>query len=158
MKWHSIVFGMVMTQALVWGLISSSQAAEEPVNLAQGKTATASGVQEEYAAALAVDGNVETRWSSEFIDEQWLQVDLGSAQKIGKVVLVWETACAAEYKLQVSDDGKTWKDVASVTEGKAGEDVREFTPVKARFVRMLGSKRGTEWGYSIWEFKVYGVK
>jgi hypothetical protein len=26
----------------------------------------------------------------------------------------------------------------------------------ARYVRMYGTRRGTEWGYSLWSFEVYG--
>lgn len=160
MRLQSVAFWMVMVQMMVGGWVSTSRAADEPVNLAQGKTATASGAEgDDYAAAKAVDGDAGTRWSSEFKDDQWIQVDLGSAQKIGKVVLVWEAAFGSEYKIQVSDDAKTWKDVVSVTDGKGGEDAREFSPpVTARYVRMQGIKRSTEWGYSLFEFKVYAAK
>ncbi|MGX1574617.1 hypothetical protein [Cellulosimicrobium funkei] len=44
--------------------------AAEPVNLSQGKPATASSVQGDYAAARAVDGDLSTRWGSEFAEGQ----------------------------------------------------------------------------------------
>ena len=32
---------------------------------------------------------------------------------------------------------------------------REKVTGTARYVRMSGTERGTAWGYSLWEFKVY---
>jgi hypothetical protein len=29
-------------------------------------------------------------------------------------------------------------------------------PVSGRYVRLLGTQRGTAYGYSLWEFEVYG--
>ncbi len=141
------------------GWLLSPAMAAEPKNLALEKTATASSVEsDDYAASKAVDGKADTRWSSEFSDDQWLQIDLGTPQKIEKITIVWEPAYAAEYKLQASDDGKQWKDIVSVKDGKGGEDTQTFTPVTTRYVRMLGIKRGTEWGFSIFEFRVFAEK
>ena len=159
MRLQSIAYWLVLVQVMVWGWVSPSRAADEPVNLAQGKTATASGQEgDNFSAAMAVDGDPQTRWSSQFNDDQWLQIDLGSAQKISKVALMWEAAYGTQYKIQVSEDEKNWKDVASVTDGKGGEVAHEFAPVMARYVRMQGIKRATEWGYSLFEFKVYAAK
>ncbi|MEY9907296.1 hypothetical protein ABIA35_003525 [Catenulispora sp. MAP12-49] len=48
-------------------------------NLSQGKPATVSSIENSsYPASNAVDGNSSTRWSSQFSDPQWLQVDLGT--------------------------------------------------------------------------------
>ncbi|MEU7057554.1 discoidin domain-containing protein [Streptomyces sp. NPDC046197] len=52
-------------------------------NIALGKPATASSFQGSYGdcprtAANAVDGNLSTRWASDWSDPQWLQVDLGA--------------------------------------------------------------------------------
>ena len=67
----------------------------------------------------------------------------------------WETAYAIAYEIQVSDDKKRWETVSRVEDGDGGEDsIRFAKPAKARYVRMRGLKRATEWGYSLWEFKV----
>ena len=126
-------------------------------NLAKGKAAIASSVEiSERTADKATDGNDSTRWSSERSDDQWISVDLGSAQKIDKVRIQWEVAAAREYDVQVSDDTQMWTTVVHVTDGQGGVDVRQFTPVTTRYVRMKGIKRTTEYGYSIWEFGVFG--
>jgi hypothetical protein len=83
-------------------------------DLAQGKTATSSTVGDGNPASNAVDGNPRSRWSSEYQDNQWIQVDLGAAVSFDRVVLSWETAYAQTFKIQVSQDGQTWTDVASV--------------------------------------------
>ena len=66
-----------------------------PTLLSQGRSATASSQESaSFPAANAVDGNLGTRWSSQFSDPQWLEVDLGATHTISQVVLNWETAYA----------------------------------------------------------------
>ena len=78
-------------------------------NLALNKTVTSSSIQEKgMEAKNAVDGKKNTRWGSAFKDNQWIMVDLGSVQKVGKVVLTWEGAFAKEYKVQVSNDANNF--------------------------------------------------
>jgi beta-glucosidase len=127
------------------------------VLLSQGRPVMASSVQQgsTWVAANAVDGNTGTRWSSNFSDPQWLEVDLGAVHPITKVVLDWETAYAVAFQIQVSDDGSTWTDIYSTTTGGGGS---QTLPVSGagRYVRMYGTQRATQWGYSLWEFQVFG--
>jgi endoglucanase Acf2 len=122
--------------------------------LSQGKPATASSVEAGYPANLAVDGDAATRWSSAFADPQWIQVDLGSAQTLGRVELTWEAAYGQAYTIQTSANGSTWTTAATVTNGAAG---LRTIPVSgtARYVRVNGTARGTAYGYSLFEFKVF---
>jgi fibronectin type 3 domain-containing protein len=124
--------------------------------LSQGQPATASSVQGAgYAASNAVDGNLGTRWSSASSDPQWLQVDLGATHTINQVVLNWENAYAKAFQIQTSTDGTTWTTIYSTTTGTGGV---QTIPVSGsgRYVRMYGTQRGTGYGYSLWEFQVYG--
>ena len=57
------------------------------------------------AAQLAVDGNANTRWSSSFNDNQWLAVDLHEPRLIESVAINWNSAAAARYSIETSDDG-----------------------------------------------------
>jgi hypothetical protein len=127
------------------------------VLLSQGRPVTASSVQPDssWVAANAVDGNTGTRWSTDFSDPQWLEVDLGAVHSITKVALDWETAYAVAFQIQVSDDGTTWTDIYSTTSGGGGS---QTLPVSGsgRYVRMYGTQRATQWGYSLWEFQVFG--
>jgi len=125
-------------------------------NLALNKTATASSVEKKgMEAKNAVDGKMNTRWSSQFKDPQTFMVDLGSSQKVGKVVINWEGASGKEFKIQTSKDGKIWKDVVVKKDGKGRKETLTFKQEDARYVRLLGEKRNTGFGYSFYEFEVY---
>ncbi|HTR41247.1 MAG TPA: discoidin domain-containing protein, partial [Pseudomonadales bacterium] len=102
----------------------------------------------------AVDGNPTTRWSSAFSDPQWIQVDLGSVQNIGRVWLNWENAYATNYTIQLSSDNSTWTTVYTVTNGPGTINDLAVSG-SARYVRMYGTRRGTQYGYSLWDFQVY---
>jgi hypothetical protein len=124
--------------------------------LSQGKPATASSVENaSFPASAAVDGNTGTRWSSTFADPQWLQVDLGSTQPISQVVLNWEAAYASAFTIQTSANGTSWTNISPVTAGRAGVQTLNVTG-SGRYVRMNGTTRATPYGYSLWEFQVYG--
>jgi hypothetical protein len=123
--------------------------------LSQGKPATASSTENAGTpASAAVDGNTGTRWSSAFSDPQWLQVDLGSVQSIGSVVLNWEAAYASAFTIQTSTDGSTWTNITPTTAGQVGVQTLTVTG-SGRYVRMNGTARATGYGYSLWEFQVY---
>ncbi|HVV23579.1 MAG TPA: discoidin domain-containing protein [Pseudonocardiaceae bacterium] len=124
--------------------------------LSQGRPVTASSVNGGNAAADAVDGNTGTRWESAWSDPQWLQVDLGSSASISQVVLNWETASAKAYQIQTSADGTTWTTVYSTTTGAGGVETLTVSGT-GRYVRMSGTQRNTGYGYSLWEFQVYGT-
>ncbi|NUO55390.1 MAG: discoidin domain-containing protein, partial [Hamadaea sp.] len=85
----------------------------------------------------------------------WIKVDLGSAQTVGRVLLHWESAYGRAYRIEVSTDNSAWTTVWSTTTGNGGLDIDAFTPVSARYVRMTGVTRATSYGYSLWEFEVY---
>ncbi|GLX66707.1 discoidin domain-containing protein [Paenibacillus glycanilyticus] len=128
----------------------------ELVELAQGKAVTASSSESAHQAADANDGNSQTRWASDSSDPQWIQIDLGAPSLISRVKLDWEVAYGRAYKIQVSGDGENWTDVYSTTSGDGGSDIANFDEVSARYVRMYGTQRGTMYGYSLYEFKVFG--
>ncbi len=128
-----------------------------PVDLTEGQTIVASSAQDpnDLNAGMANDGDSETRWASAESDTESIYVDLGSSKSISRVVLNWEYAYGLAYIIQVSDDGSTWTDVVTVTDGDGGLDELTFDTVTARYVRMQGVTRGTIYGYSLWDFEVY---
>ncbi|MDH6224145.1 MULTISPECIES: discoidin domain-containing protein [Streptomyces] len=133
----------------------ASAAAEVP--LSQGRTAASSSDESPvHAAGLAVDGDTGTRWSSTAADNQWLRVDLGASASVTRVVLRWEAAHAADYRIQFSPDGTTWTDARKVTGGDGGTDTVDVSGT-ARHVRMYADRRATQWGVSLWEFQVFGT-
>ena len=142
------------------GFTDSDQVAVEvvelPENVALGKTATASSVENaSMSAANAVDGSQATRWASLFADPQWIAIDLGNRYDISQVVLSWETAAASAYDIEISDDGENWTSIYSTTTGAGGEETLDITGT-GRHIRMYGTVRTTAYGYSLFEFEVYG--
>ena len=68
-------------------------------NLALHKqTYTSSNESNSFSASNAVDGNVSTRWSSQFVEPSWIYIDLGNDVEINKVILRWEDAYAKKYE------------------------------------------------------------
>jgi hypothetical protein len=102
-----------------------------------------------------VDGNTGTRWSSAFADPQWIQVDLGSSQSLGRVELSWEAAYGRAYRIEASADGSAWTTLVNVA-GRTGGNETHAVDGTGRYVRMYGTERGTPYGYSLWELKVFG--
>ncbi|GAA1566505.1 MULTISPECIES: beta-N-acetylglucosaminidase domain-containing protein [Kribbella] len=107
-----------------------------------------------FTADLAVDGDTGTRWASGYDDASWLQADLGTPTRLGKLVLRWETAYGSAYRIQVSDDGTTWTTATEVTNGDGGVDTL-WLDTTARYVRLQGVHRATQYGYSLYELEVY---
>jgi beta-glucanase (GH16 family) len=124
--------------------------------LSQGHPATASSTENAGTpASAAVDGNTGTRWSSAFSDPQWLRVDLGASHTISRVVLNWEAAYARAFQVQTSADGNSWTTIFSTTTGTGGVQDLSVSG-SGRYVRVNGTQRATQYGYSLWEFQVYG--
>ncbi|MGW7288753.1 discoidin domain-containing protein [Streptomyces sp. NPDC054847] len=145
-----------MVAALV-GLLPAAPAQAAPVLLSQGRTVTASSQENGgTSAANAVDGNAGTRWSSAFADPQWIQVDLGASATVTQVVLAWEAAYAKGYRIELSGNGTDWTTAHSTTAGPGGTETLNVSGT-ARYVRMHGTARATQYGYSLWEFKIYGT-
>ena len=119
-----------------------------------------------YESSLAFDGKgtnetvdgKQSRWvSNRESNDEWIYVDLNDVYNISKVVLNWEGNGAKEYKIQVSNDGEEWIDISHVSDGDGGIDEFSYEDVTARYVRMLGIEVGSKYGYSLWEFEVYGT-
>lgn len=128
------------------------------INLAQGKEASCSGTENEAVngADKAVDGKADTRWSSRFQDNEWLEVNLGTCYLINKVRLIWEAAYATSYEIQISKDGVNYDKVYDKTGSTGGTQEVTFPTTEAVFVRLLCRQRATGYGSSLYELEVYG--
>lgn len=125
--------------------------------ISQGKATLASSVEVSGTPANAVtDGDGATRWSSAWSDPQWIRIDLGSAATITQVKLQWETAYASAFQLQTSTDLSTWTTIYSTTGGTGGTQTLAVSG-SGRYIRMYGTTRATGYGYSLFEFQVYGI-
>jgi beta-glucosidase-like glycosyl hydrolase len=138
--------------------VPSNGAVPTTANLALGKPVIASSTQSgAFPPAAVNDGNLTTRWESQYSDPQWIYVDLGQAVEVTRVKLTWESAYGKAYQIQVSNDAANWTPIYSTTTGDGGVD--DLTGLKGygRYVRMYGTVRALGYGYSPFEFEVYGV-
>ncbi|MBN1647246.1 MAG: discoidin domain-containing protein [Spirochaetales bacterium] len=134
-----------------------------PHNLALGKTVSVSSVENfegtELLGKYATDGDKTTRWGSGFADNQFLIIDLGQKTEIRKIVIHWESQYAAKYEIQISDDMTNWKTIIVQNHGNGGGMyMKERIPlsVSTRYIKLYGIKRRMEYGFSLYEFEVFG--
>jgi beta-glucanase (GH16 family) len=110
---------------------------------------------EDVSAGNLVDGDLKTRWSSEFSDPQWVMLDLGRIVNVSDIRLTWENAYAKSYDVEFSTDKNTWQKVSANDKCEGGiEEIRNLNQ-PARFIKFNFKKRATEWGYSLWEIEVF---
>ena len=147
-KYNTYVYQMDYTRpAQVYGQNS----------LAVGKPAFASSSEhgERLGPQNAFDAGITTRWASLPGQEQaWIYVDLGQSTAFGRVELAWEEAFARDYELQVSDDAQNWTTFYRTTNGAGGSEVIQ-QGATGRYVRLLMTKRGSTYWYSLWEISIY---
>ena len=129
-------------------------------NLALNQMAYASSTSFGTPGA-AVDGDTTTRWSSAWTgvtnaDTEWFMVDLGAIYSIKEVVLTWEAAYGREFLIEASADGTNWTALDHVTNGVGGTNDLAGLSGVGRYVKMQGIARGSGYGYSLWEFQVFG--
>ena len=168
-----------LAAAMFIGLATPMAAeAAEPVNLAQGKTATASESESgtNFTADKAVDGNAnrdangaqQSRWATNQLTndrEAWLQIDLGSAQAFQSFVIAWERTNITSYSIQISDtaNGTDWETVYEKTgDGNISginENIHLPEQKTAQYVRLyVDGYDGGDSGWksvSVYEFQIY---
>jgi hypothetical protein len=147
----------------------------EPVNLALKKAVVASSSgwmsthdgNKYFSPEFAVDGNLETRWASNFQGDAdpeaaWIFVDLGQKTEFKLIRIFWSGSYAEELNIEVSDDTATWQVVTEVktkaaefTQNGRWSNIRLDKPVAARYIKMNGKKPASKFGYSLFEFEIY---
>ena len=138
---------------------------DEPYNIAEGCNAYATSENGNDTALKATDGNLSTRWDSQRGSDDKneyypvdLTVDLGAELPIEQIVIYWEAAYATDFSLWVSSDDKIYTGVDSVS-GLFLSDERIYAvdvTTNARYVRLHCERRATAYGYSVYEFQVFG--
>ncbi|MEA3306059.1 MAG: discoidin domain-containing protein, partial [Candidatus Omnitrophota bacterium] len=118
-------------------------------------TATASSSEyPDLGPEKAIDGDYNTRWSSNHNHNEWLCIDFGAAKTFSTVVLNWEAAYGKSYELQISDDAQNWTTIYTEDNSDGGTDSIAVGEQTVRYLKMQGIQRATDWGYSLWEFSV----
>lgn len=154
-----VLYGVIV--ALIVSLfvsVSATEANGTSSLLSMNRSAYASSVEGNHFPELAVDGSLDSRWSSSWgMDSEWIYIDLGAAATIDRVVLHWENSYATAYQIQVSNDEYNWTTIYTIEAEDGGVDDLTLSG-QGRYVRMLGLERSMEaYGYSLFEFSVYGT-
>jgi cold shock CspA family protein len=137
---------------MLLGLIVKAQ------NLALGKPVNTSS--EDKAGNIksnAVDGNLNTRWTSEAgKDPQWIYVDLGKSYNVNTVKLTWKAGeCATDFKIEVSTNSTSWSLLKAVTGNTALiNNYANTLDGEGRYVRIYCTKRANNLGYSLNDMEV----
>ena len=104
-------YGYSIYELSVYGPASSA-------DLAVGRPTVASSFTTAYPPGNATDGNASSRWAVAVADravpDSWLQVDLGAAIEVDRVVIAWEAAYGAAYAIQTSTDAQSWNTAVAV--------------------------------------------
>ena len=119
---------------------------------------TSSGDENENnTAAKAADADLTSRWESAWgddvsdADNAWIQFDFGVKTAVGKMTLHWENAHAAEYAIYISDDAQNWYQLRYVVDSKGKTEEFFNLNMYARYLRIQGISRKTQYGYSLFE-------
>ena len=128
--------------------------------------------EEDLSAKNAIDGKLNTRWSSASGEPQWLILDLDDTYNIDKVIVSWGQDYAVSYKIETSEDRINWKEVYSTEAGKGKTETVTIPLVKAKYIKIDCIRKGEGQGpakagqgpakagrgFSISEISVYGKK
>jgi len=171
LSWKSSTDNINGLGSIVYDLVVNGQVREMnatnsnpfPINLAAGKTTVASTFEGTSTnASMAVDGSLNTYWSSAtgaLEGQDWIYVDLGEEFKISSANLRWTTDYAVGYKIQISNDAATWTDVKTVTGNST--TINNFTDIvgTGRYVRVLATlRRSANRRVRLVELQVFGNK
>ncbi len=141
---------------------------ELPVDLAFGAKTKASsyyrmnspGYDYTYKPSFATDNNNATMWkAADNSFPQTLEIDLGSVQKISRVMTQFEFASYYyQYLLEYSTNGKKWAVYADRSDNRvSGSPMIDDKEVEARFLRLkvLGAEKTGIYA-AVWNIKAYG--
>ena len=150
---RATTFGYSIFALEVYGSPSgggSNLAYNRPVTTTSNENTTNTG-------AKAVDANGTTRWSSAYANNQNFVVDLGANYNVNRVKIAWESAYARDYQIQFSTNNTSWTTVREFW-GKSSAATDDQTGLSgvARWVKIYCINRATQYGFSFWEFEVYG--
>lgn len=105
-----------------------------------------------------IDGNPQTRWSSQYADNQSITIDLKRPLMVSGARLSWEIATPSHYQLKGSGDGLVWQTMHTWQEGTRGPriDSADFAAAEVQYIRLYLKERATEYGFSLYEMELYG--
>lgn len=112
---------------------------------------TASTAAEGHGPESVLDADPETSWRSGALAEgQWLQVDFLKRHEYGGLIIEWDRDdYATAYQVQISQDGKQWQPVYTVSLGNGRRDYIYMPDAESRYLRLELQKSSRGRGYGI---------
>ncbi len=155
MKFGTIIKSSLISLALGTTMLS---AANYELVTSPATVVTASTTESyEYPASNLIDGNLSTRWASDFADNQEILIDLRESKFIDKIVLEWEAAYAKKFNVYFSNDNVNWNSGRYLYnyDGHVGTMEFEQDFSKFRYVKIELDQRATQYGFSLFEIQLY---
>ncbi|MFI5385377.1 MAG: alpha-L-fucosidase [Fimbriimonadales bacterium] len=126
----------------------------QPVDYAKGRPVKASNVYHgdlQYSPEKAVDGNDSTRWATDESEKQaWLEVDLGTARRIGSAYVTEAYDRIRKFQIEVWING-TWKSIYEGGPVRDGVEATFKTVVTSRVRLHVTDSTG---GPTVWSFEL----
>lgn len=106
-----------------------------------------------------IDGKLNTRWDTGEFQKpgQWFQVNMRSVKMINEVIIDasgHKDDYPRGYKIEVSDNGNTWKQVAVNANNSDVKVVAKFKAVKAQYVKITQTGSSSDKYWSIDELGI----
>lgn len=113
----------------------------------------------DYRANSAIDNNKNSRWASDWKDNESITFELDDERVVTGIKLLFENGQDSEFKILTSYDGVNFEEVKRVQKNtfRQQKDVFiTFEPSSAKYVRFQGVSRNNRYGYSIYDAYVVG--
>lgn len=126
------------------------------VSKAKAKASSEESLKSNFAWK-AFDHDLGTRWcanSSSY--PQILQLDLAASIKFNQLLIEWENRGSYQYKVEVSQDGKTWRQLLDASQNtKPGPSDHPFAEQEAKHFKLTCLGKGNAGGWaSVREFQL----
>lgn len=136
-------------------------------DLSSKKKVTASSfVNANEAPEFALDGKSDTKWCATGTAPHDITIDLGNVKTVSEVYVEHAEnggespdMNTEKYSIEVSEDGKTFTEVASIDKNKAATTLTTFKATKARYVKIIVKKptQGSDSAARIYGIEVRGL-
>lgn len=127
-------------------------------NTAPEGTANASSIEnDQYTPGNAIDGDTQTRWSSQKSVPQWLEVHWKGTRRISKISIMFEAAYSEDYAIQTWN-GISWETQLTVQNNTSINASYSFSStIDTTRLRLYFTKASEHYySVSLWELEVYG--
>ena len=144
--------GLTGANRVGFTVISENYATNKPVWASSQESSS-------YPASKAVDGRLDTRWSSAqsgSLGPQMMVIEVGNVNW-NMVVVAWERAYAARWQLQYSDDNQSWHSLGTFYGGEGMQTLVDTERLhNHRWIGIYMETRAPGMnGYSIWDVGLF---